>query len=637
MDKYTRFTDHGAPVQNSAENRSAVISKDEEGNLYFIIFAEGFLLNINLNNKSVDQIFYPDNNRGFPFGSYCGRTGLVYTSAGNMLMEFKPWENVFTFYKRIEDVHVAAWSFDEDEDGILYFGSYSVPGCRLFSYTPETKEIKTYGQMDQFGAYMDNVATDRYGWVYMGVGTEKKGIIAFNTNTYEKRILCSDTERTRGSAYLHKGKDGSVYSHMNADDVGMGFRPDDLTIEKNWLILEKGNSTPIKPDRVQFCHYYNREHTFEGIHSPFTDASFIKHYNIGNNEVVYINPSTKESETIKLSYKTEGAGLSPMVAGPDGKVYGTSNHPMHSYSYDPKTDIISNYGGKFYQEAGGGNICAYAVQDNIIGGAAYYGGKIHIFDTSKPIYTGEETNGRVRNPRLVAKHKEIIRPRSAAAHIDKETFIFGGFGENGGTGGGLCIYNYKTGEDAVIKNEELLKYHSTLCMQVLDDGNLIAGTSTASPCGGTPKVKEAEIYILDWSTRKIIFSCVPIANQPEISLMQKDDNGIIHCITSGSVYFTFNPYIKKVEYIKELSGFGYVVRDGLVKGEKGVLYGLFTNTIYSINTDNNIVNKLAEPPVRVSCGMAYINGRIYFGGAAKESTYKKEGSKDSHLWSYSVQ
>ena len=148
--------------------------------------------------------------------------------------------------------------------------------------------------------------------------------------------------------------------------------------------------------------------------------------------------------------------------------------------------------------------------------ASYYGGKIHIFDTSKPIRIDTEDPDQ-RNPKLVAEHEEILRPRCAAAHIDKESFLFGGFGPNGGTGGGLCIYNYKTKEDCVIPNEELLIYHSTLAIEVLPDGNPIAGTTIESPCGGKPNAQEAELYILDWKTRKVIFRCVPVPGQREIS------------------------------------------------------------------------------------------------------------------------
>jgi hypothetical protein len=368
------------------------------------------------------------------------------------------------------------------------------------------------------------------------------------------------------------------------------------------------------------------------------DAGFIKEYAIGNHMISWMDPKSDKTVTMKIEYTTGGAALSPLAKGPDNKVYGTSNHPMHAYCYDPATEKLTNYGGLFYEKAGGGNICAYAVQDNVIGGAAYYGGKIHIFDTSKPIFL-ESDHQNQRNPKLVTEHKEIIRPRCAAAHIDKESFIFGGFGENGGTGGGLCIYNYKTGEDLLLQNDDLIKYHSTLSMDILPDGNLIAGTSIASPCGGKPKAKEAELYIMDWNTKKIIYRCVPVPNQFEISLLKADDKGLVHGITSGLIYFVYDPKNKQTLHTFSLDGFGPVVRDGLVKGEKNILYGVCQNAIYMIDTDTYQVRLLARPPVHITSGLAYIDNNLYFGGASLPSSVdgKTGGVKNSHLWRFTIE
>ncbi len=628
-----RFIDHGIPVPNAAENRSAVLTRDQDGRCRLVLFSTGFLLNVDLNAMKAVQVPYPEGSQGSPFGSYCARNGMVYSGAGPLFMAFDAIASRFVFHARVPDVQVAAWCCAEDEHGRILFGSYATPSCRLFRYDPSARQIESYGQMDPYGAYLDHLAVDAGGWVYLGVGTEKKGILAFHPATGERRTLTDDRERTRGSAWIHRGRDGRVYGHTALADVGWGFTEDDLNPDLSWLRLSDGCAEPVACREVALPDYYHARHTFLAIHSPFCDASFIREYDLGHRELKFRHPATGQDVTLPLDYCNAGAALSPMVGGLDGKLHGTSNHPMHGYTYDPHTKRLTDLGGRFYQESGGGNICAYAVHGSVIGGAAYYGGKIHILDTSKPYCLDGGPSGTARNPRLVATHKEILRPRCAAAHVDGETFIFGGFGENGGTGGGLCIYNIKTGVEIVLQNQDLLKYHSTLCMRVLANGDLVAGTSTDSPCGGTAKVPEAELYILDWESKTIRYRCVPVPGNPEIALMELDDRGLVHGITSGRVYFVFDSGKKRVLHRQLLpEDFGHVVRDGLLKGPDRLLYGLCSRAIYTINPEDFMARKLIEPLVPVGSGMALLAGRIYFSGTGDDNP----SGCPTHLWSYEL-
>ncbi len=295
-----------------------------------------------------------------------------------------------------------------------------------------------------------------------------------------------------------------------------------------------------------------------------------------------------------------------MVNGPDGKIYGTSNHPMHGYSFDPVSETVVNYGGNFYEDAGGGNVCAYAVLGNFIGGAAYYGGKVHILDTSKPFKPGV-------NPKLVARHKEILRPRSAVANEKANCFVFGGFGENGSDGGGLYFYDLDKQEGRVLKNHEIIRYHNTMCMVIDKNGDLIGGTSTYAPCGGMPKVTQAKIYILDWKTKKVVEDYIPVKNAEEISLMKMDDKGFLHGFTSDSKYFVFDLEKKETVNLVDLSSYGRIVRDGLIKGDKGILYAVMSETVFSINTLNGEIKVLGKTESSITAGIALGSSGIYFG------------------------
>ena len=106
---------------------------------------------MNLSEKKAHQRFFPENNNGYPFGSFVSRSGLVYSAAESMFMEYDPSKDQFTFYEALPDAHTAGWSFGEDASGRIFFGSYSAgTGGRLFSYDPLRKTVQSYGIMDPY-------------------------------------------------------------------------------------------------------------------------------------------------------------------------------------------------------------------------------------------------------------------------------------------------------------------------------------------------------------------------------------------------------------------------------------------------------------------------------------------------------
>ncbi len=606
-----RYCDHGVAAK-ADETRASTLTRSMDGTYYFTVFAKGFVININLSTGNAVQVKYPENHIDYPFTAFCSKSGLLYSSAGRLFMEFDPVRNEFTYFEFLDAKEdIAGFGFGEDQNGFIYFGSY--PSCRLFCYNAATKYITDYGKMDDSQMYMTYIAVDSTGWIYMGIGTEKRNLAAFNPQSGEKKQLCSDTERAIGSGYVHIGADGCVYGHCELDSIRV-FKSD-----CSWKRYYKGEAEAVDYSEVSPSAFYNNG--FKTIHSPFIDPSIIKEYEIADNVIVFEEINSGKTIRIDIDYETEGATISPIVEA-HGRVYGTSHHPLHFFSYDPVIGAIKDFGGKVIERGGGGNICAYAVQGNIVAGAVYAGGLLHLLDTSGPLNFNNNNSGS-RNPTLVTAHEEIYRPRCAVACPDGQNIIYGGFAGYGMVGGALCIYNIVTGQDILIPNERLVPYHSTLCLRVLSDGNLIAGTSINAPGGAHPKVKEAEIYIMDTATHEILYHGVPIKGETEISLMELDKNQLAHCITSKSLYFVFDTRTKAVINIQNLSQYGSVVRDGIKMSDCGKIYGLLSNAIYSIDPDTFEANILSVPPVTISSGMCILYDKIYFGSG-------------SHLWSYKI-
>ena len=610
-----RLTDHGTVVM-SDEQRGTALVRAKDGETYYVICSRGYVLSVNLRTEAVRQALYPEKNVLSPFAALGSSAGLFYTGAGKMFMEYDPVANAFTYYSKDwpKELNVG-FRLAESSEGLIYVASH--PTCRLSAYNPKTRELIDYGRMDEKEKYIGYIVEDARGWVYMGIGTERRAMMAFNPKTGEKRQYQAESERKQGCGYFHKGQDGQIYGHQQDD-----LHPCKGTFD--WKRFLDGQAEAVTEAEVSpLAKNYGGYGYSWGVNSPGTDTSLIKKLNLNDHELVYLHPETGCEISLHLDYFSYGAGLARMVGSSDGKLYGCSSHPCHFYCYDPKSKKVTDFGsgcGRF--------VCAYAVQGNVIGGACYTQGYIVHFDTSKPV---KKLSDPECNPRVVGNHEEIYRPRSAAAHPDGKRMIFGGFAGYGAVGGGLCVYNVETGEQVVIQNQELVPYQSTVCMRFLPNNDLICGNSIETPGGAAPKTAEAEIFRFDLETRKVVYRVAPLPGAREISVCELDKAGLLHCISSDSiyattlnaVYFVFDPETRKTIHSCKIDEIGLPVLCGMARHEDGMIYGIAAKAIYRINPEKRAIEILAVPPADIGAGMAIIDHRLYFGTGAR-------------LWSYGI-
>lgn len=592
------------------EQRTSCLCMGNDGYYHLAICSKGFILLVNLNTKEVGQYMFPENYVQFSFGSMASRAGKIYLGAGTMFMEFDPVLKEYTYYKRIGEgeLSYSAWCQTEDRDGVIYFGAY--PKTYLRSFNPKTRELKDYGILDPTQAYAGTLAIDRMGFVYCSIGTETHSIVALNPKTGEKQVIMNN-DGASGCAEVCTAKNGEVYGTFSGN---LTFT--EMNHSLDWYRLYEGRVCEMLKDSSLQNYYKGRG--FSSIHCICDERPEILHLDMAGHAFSYIHPETNEKVELRLDYESEGAKLSPLTLGPNGKIYGTTNHPMQIYTCDPSTDTIINYGNKPFIK-GPGNICAYASQGAILMGCAYAGGYIERIDTSKEIVTKP---GNV-NPFYEGANAEIYRPRSAAAYPDGRTLIFGGFAENGITGGGLVVYDVISRKMRAIQNCNLIPYHSVLSMAAMPTGEMLCGTSIEAPCGGYVYATEAVLFGLDIKTDKVLYSLIPIPGAREIAHIKLDRFNIVHAITSESIYFAYHPEERKVLRTVNLSEYGHVVRDGMQCADDGMLYGLLTGGIYRINPEDGEVKVISVPPCDITAGMAVTGSKIYF------------GSK-THLWCYTI-
>lgn len=599
------FTNHGiaAPV---AELRGAAALQDAAGRNIIILVpldqsARGFLLVVDVDSGETQQCFYPE---GVPlagaFASLLSTNGKFYTGEAGYLLEFDPTTREFTFSGKPheESGHFVGRSIIDGPDGLIWIGTH--PRSHLVSYNPTTHEFHDYGQLDPTEQYFNYLAYDDTGWFYAGIGTARMSLVAFNPATGEKRQLLPDDQRVVGSATVYRGTDGNAYGSAGS----------------NWYRLAGGQATPI--DRSEAAPVAPHGQTgYGGRTGGFPDG---RTWNVNLEEgwVEVSVPATNTTRRIGLEYQSGGALLTSMVAGPDGKVYASSCHPMHFVVYDPAKDRLTDLGP--VANVGGGNFCDMATQGPFICAPSYSLGIFHLFDTTRPFNGGF---GEDPNPRELARWPEdICRPRATIGHPDGRHIFMAGFAGYGRVGGGLGIYDLQTEQATLVTHEKLIPNHSTIALRVLPDGNLIGGTSTEAPGGGHPLANEAVIYGYDWQAAKVLFQVAPVPGAGAIVTLEVDAEGKVYGLASGGQFFVFDPVTQQVIHRADLSELGGPLRSGLSRQPDGRIYAVFSRAIARIEPGSFAVTVLANPPVPVTAGMAIVGGRLYFCSGASIWSYR---------------
>lgn len=600
----------GTPVR-ADETRSAAVCKDTAGNERVVIAARGYVVIVDPATGQCQQVPFPDGLIDYPFASMASSSGLFYVGAGRKLMVLDPFAEKFIEHSEpLPEEEVLGFAFADDRNGTVYATSY--PSCHLVAYYVEESNWRHIAQLNTSQKYATSLAVDRQGWVYAGIGTELGLIAIYDPATKFVYEWPNKADQTRGAGRVHIGTDGEVYGCIVPSGAGAS----------EWIRLFEGRMTPVSADEVASSTY--KGEGYQKLHGDLSGDQTIVAYSLGDEELIIEELDGKQRH-IPLSYHGNGTQLSPLFAGPDGKLYGTSNHPLHLFQYDPDKDSLVNFGSKAIERGGGGNICAYASVGSYLIGASYAGGLLHALDTSKPLNL---TAGPQRNPRILTAHEEIHRPRCALAHPDGEHVLYGGFPGYGAIGGGLCIVNVPSGTVKLMKHTEVVPFQSTLCLAAMKNGDIIGGTSVETPGGANPKATEGMLYRMHWPTRQIIECWTPIPGSKEISLLLIDDHELIHALTSDSVYFVFDPTQGKLVYEQNLSAWGSIVRNGLILAKddagRNVIYGLLSQAIFMIDPKRYEVELLAQPPCNITSGMALIQGDIYFGSESELWQYRLE-------------
>ncbi|KZZ86063.1 hypothetical protein [Bacillus sp. SJS] len=544
-----------------------------------VIAAKGFILITNPKTGKTQQLQL--DNREYPYVSFATSAGLFCSGAGHLFYCLNPFSGKWVFKGRVQD-KAAVFAITEGCNGFIYFVSY--PNLLVREFNPAKPKLRTLPSLHAESGYAGTMASGNDGWIYAGIGTEIPSISAFHPKTGKQTSISQHTDGI-GTGYVRKGNDGRVYAQYKS----AALRSCDPS--EPWIELSGGNVLGPTVEPLEGHEYWGAG--FHTCHGQLAGAEKLESFDLTEKKLKLTN------KIIQVSYETPGAELSTLTAGPDGKLYGTSMHPLMLFRADQKgTELLGSL-----EQGGGGNICTYAVlnQDTMFG-SAYAGGKVYEFSFNKPYAFNE-------NPRLILKADAVHRPRASAIHPFEKQLIFSGFPGYGKRGGSVCVYDPATRELTTISPEALLPDQSTVSLAFDASGNLFGSTSVRTPGGAAELAESASLYKINWMAKKLDRMIVPFRYEKEIPHICVFGNAGLG-MTQSSILFQFDCDSLASAKVLDWLPYGQPVRGGCIQRGKEVFF-LLEHAVVKADISSAAAVYLSVNE-RITSGGAIIGDSLYF-------------------------
>ncbi|MGB7161496.1 MAG: hypothetical protein WBD40_25780, partial [Tepidisphaeraceae bacterium] len=605
------FKDHGvaSPISN---HRGTVATLDGDGRNVVLVWLfdhrGGYaLLLIDAQTGKAEQFPMPFPAGDAVYASILSSANKFYTQFNSHFVEFDPVKRAFTFSHATTPQ--MAMGMTEDDDGVIWSVSY--PDSGVVSFDPKTRAFVDYGSVhpENWKQYQRHVAADDAGWIYFGLGNTASQIIAFDPKSRKATPIVADADRKTGMAYVVRDVSGKVY--------GQNLRADDGI----WYELHKGEAK-----RIDKAPSLNAKPIITGnqalFHATFPDGKRIKSCDLLERKLTIEDPKSGDVRQLPFEYTSEGAGVMGVEAAPDGTITGGTYFPMRGFSFEPKSDTWANR--KAY-----GQFNAVARQGDRFFFGGYPGGFLLEWDPAVP-WTNTVKNEPGHNPQFLTDCTPTIhRPHKLLAHPDGKTIILAGTPNYGYTGGGLLFWDRATRTRTLLTHEQIIPNLSTSALVPLEGGKLLAGTTTSPGTGGEQKAKEAELYVMDMAGKKVEWRSVVIPGAQWYTDLCTTSSGLVYGVADRKTFFVFDPakraivHQADVEPTLGLTSFEQSPRV-FVPGPAGEIYMAFAKGIVRVEPEAHKLTLLAESPVPIEAGGAYLDGRIYV-------------ASGSHLYSYKVE
>jgi hypothetical protein len=299
-----------------------------------------------------------------------------------------------------------------------------------------------------------------------------------------------------------------------------------------------------------------------------------------------------------------------LAAASDNTICGGTTFPMRFFSYNPAGDRWVNHKAH-------GQWNTVAATDSVFYAGGYGGGFLLEWDPAKP-WVDTKKGDPKSNPLFLHEAKPTInRPHDLLVYPDGRHVILAGTPGYGLTGGGLMIWDRMTRKAEILKHTDLIQWQSTKSLVALADGRLLGGTTIAAGTGGEAKATEAELYILDLKTRKVLWHKPMLKGARNYTDMMMGPDGQIFGFADQTRFFVFDPVQHTIvhsatlseELARTVSSQGARV---FVKSPDGRIFIILSHGIAQLDPQSRKITLLTKTPGGVTAGGDWLNGRIYF-------------------------
>lgn len=589
------WMDHGivAPVGMSTWTPSTIATVDAQGRrgIFTKLWTgnKASYLFIDAETGKTEQV-YPEGAGWGAYGVLMTPENVIYDTMGNHLVAIdvptRKARRVGSF-----DGGFSLGGYVRAGDGTVYAGLY--PKATLVSWNPTTETFINHGALNDetWPQYLRPLVMDSSGWLYGSIGLQEGQVVGFHPPTGAKVALIPKDKRRRGQPELFRGEDGQVYA--NAEGWG-------------WHRLSEGTAMPT-------------EHAPPPEARPdmrtFPDGSRITGISIPDRKLSITDAGAKEPRELRFDYASTGVTIYTIVAGPDGKIHGSTGVPLRVWSFDPATGEMWNSGIGGYT----GHINQFVRQGDKLYGAVYSGGQLLEYDPREPF---DDVDMKLsKNPRQVHRDPAAVdlygRPNAVLAHSDGRHILVGGKAARVVRGSGMLIYDTATGREIILDRKELLPDHGINAMTSLPDGDVLVGTSIHPPTGGSAGTDTtAMLYRFNMATRTITERWPLQPESPAVYDMVVAADGLVYGLAEPSRFFVFNPASGEFVHQEELTDYGdaagYMAPRCMIVAPDGNIYAVFHQAVVRIEPGTFRHRAIFNTAENITAGIAIQEGRLYF-------------------------
>ena len=173
----------------------------------------------------------------------------------------------------------------------------------------------------------------------------------------------------------------------------------------------------------------------------------------------------------------------------------------------------------------------------------------------------------------------------------------------GYVGGGLAIYDLKTGVSQLIKHTDLVPDQSTYQLRRSAERRHRRRDEHQRRARHDAGRERREALHTGLENQKTVtYSIVPVPGAEGVDSLVVARDGLVYAITTPPTLFVFDPETRRIIHQRDLAGHGTIAYNGLKLGPDGDLYAVLTKALLRITPGTYAVEKLAEPPEPVARG-----------------------------------